>query len=195
MDHEVEMLKALASILLILGSLTFAQSAQARSHYRHHPQYSSAHHRLHQSHHARRMYHPRHRLAHHQRSMHVRRSLRAQQVSSMAEGAGQERLVSVALRHMGSRNFTGRRGPWCGFAMNAFAREAGMPTIGSGRAIDWRTYGRPSGARAGAIAVFRHHVGIVTGIIGNKLQIISGNHGGRVGVGLYSMSRVVAYRS
>ena len=192
------MLRATAAILFVLGTLTFMQAAQARTlHHQHHHQgiqnSSSGLHRVH--HHARRLPHLRKHALNRRGFQPAQAVSEIEPSSTVSPGAPQARLVRVALRHMGSRNFTGRRGPWCGFAMNAFAREAGMPTIGSGRAIDWRSYGRPTGARAGAIAVFPHHVGIVTGVVGNKVQIISGNHGGRVGLGLYSMSRVVAFRS
>lgn len=191
------MLKALGATLLIIGLSVCAQTAQARSHHRHY----SHHHRSYGSHlntphrHVVRLRSA--RRAHVSRSYHRRPMQRvaAFQSSFAPSRATQSRLVRAAMRHLGSRNFTGRRGPWCGFAMSAFAREAGLPAIRSGRAIDWRKYGRASGARVGAIAVFPHHVGVVTGVVGNKVQIVSGNHGGRVGLGLYSLSRVVAFRA
>lgn len=196
------MLNTVFAVLLVIGSMTYACSAQARSHHRHYSHHASHH--LRPSHHRRadrnsHVYRSRFRHArrHHASRGRLRFAHRLQPLSVMPveNSARNSPLVRVALRHLGSRNFTGRRGPWCGFAMNAFAREAGLPSVGSGRAIDWRNYGRPSRPHTGAIAVFRHHVGVVTGVIGNKIQLISGNHGGRVGIGLYSMSQVVAFRS
>ncbi|MBU2582630.1 MAG: hypothetical protein KJ622_13015 [Alphaproteobacteria bacterium] len=48
-------------------------------------------------------------------------------------------------------------------------------------AWNWRSYGSPSGPRVGAVVVWRHHVGIITGQAANGQWIVkSGNDGGRV---------------
>jgi uncharacterized protein (TIGR02594 family) len=80
------------------------------------------------------------------------------------------------------------------------ARKAGVePPVGYLQAKRWIGAGRRlSGPAIGAIAVItRHgggHVGIVESVEpdGNPV-IVSGNHGNRVGVGVYPKSRVLAY--
>lgn len=66
---------------------------------------------------------------------------------------------------------------WCGWWMRT--------QLGGGRqfnvAWNWRKYGRPTRPRVGAVVVWRHHVGIITGRAANGKWIIkSGNDGGRV---------------
>lgn len=50
------------------------------------------------------------------------------------------------------------------------------------------------GTRIGSIAVLRHHVGIVVGRTARGPVLLSGNHSRRVGVGVYSARRILAYR-
>jgi hypothetical protein len=48
-------------------------------------------------------------------------------------------------------------------------------------AANWRNYGRPSPPQVGAVVVWPHHVGIITGQASNGKWIVkSGNDGGRV---------------
>jgi hypothetical protein len=48
-------------------------------------------------------------------------------------------------------------------------------------ASNWRHWGRPSGARVGAVVVWAHHVGMITGRTASGQWIVkSGNDGGRV---------------
>ncbi|KUO57014.1 MAG: hypothetical protein APF80_15440 [Alphaproteobacteria bacterium BRH_c36] len=48
-------------------------------------------------------------------------------------------------------------------------------------AWNWRNYGSSSGPQVGAVVVWRHHVGIITGQAANGQWIVkSGNDGGRV---------------
>ena len=66
---------------------------------------------------------------------------------------------------------------WCGWWMRT--------QLGGGRqfnvAWNWRKYGRPTRPRVGAVVVWRHHVGIITGRAANGKRIVkSGNDGGRV---------------
>jgi hypothetical protein len=50
-------------------------------------------------------------------------------------------------------------------------------------------------AAAGAIVVFPHHVGFVVRAEGaGRIRVVSGNHGHRVGEGVYSTRRAIAYR-
>ena len=47
--------------------------------------------------------------------------------------------------------------------LNAWLRAAGLRPNRSHRAIDFASYGRASAPRIGAIAVLRHHVGLIAG--------------------------------
>lgn len=48
-------------------------------------------------------------------------------------------------------------------------------------ASNWRHWGRPSGPRVGAVVVWSHHVGMITGRTASGQWIVkSGNDGGRV---------------
>jgi hypothetical protein len=51
-----------------------------------------------------------------------------------------------------------------------------------------------SGPQVGAIAVMRHHVGVVSGVDANGNPIIvSGNHNRTVAESVYPRSRIAAY--
>lgn len=66
---------------------------------------------------------------------------------------------------------------WCGWWMRT--QLGGGPEFNV--AWNWRKYGSPSGPQIGAIVVWRHHVGIITGRAANGKWIVkSGNDGGRV---------------
>jgi uncharacterized protein (TIGR02594 family) len=108
-------------------------------------------------------------------------------------------LVAEARKYMGT-NPTSRKRLWCATFMNFILAKAGYAGTGSDAARSFVSYGRRiREPRIGAIAVLTRgknggHVGIVTGIdqTGNPI-ILSGNHGRKVGEGVYSRSRVIAY--
>jgi uncharacterized protein (TIGR02594 family) len=107
--------------------------------------------------------------------------------------------VSEARRWIGS-NPTDRDTLWCARFMNFVLERTGYQGTGSDAAKSFASYGqRVSGPQVGAIAVMTRgksggHVGIVSGVdpSGNPI-IISGNHGHRVGEGVYPRGRVYAY--
>jgi uncharacterized protein (TIGR02594 family) len=108
-------------------------------------------------------------------------------------------LVSEARKYLGT-NPTARKKLWCATFMNFVLAKTGYAGTNSDAARSFAQYGhRISSPRVGAIAVLTRgksggHVGVVTGIDahGNPI-IISGNHGHRVGEGIYPASRVIAY--
>jgi uncharacterized protein (TIGR02594 family) len=120
------------------------------------------------------------------------------QQSSFAGSAEPAALVDEARRWIGT-NPTGKPRLWCARFMNFILGRLGLQGTGSDLAMSFRHYGRSiSGPQVGAIAVLARrgggHVGVVSGIDANGNPIIiSGNHGRRVGEGIYSRSRVVAY--
>jgi hypothetical protein len=75
------------------------------------------------------------------------------------------------------RSVGGRPRAWCGWWMRT--QLGGGPEYNL--AANWRHYGRPSGPRVGAVVVWPHHVGIITGRAGNGQWVVkSGNDGNRV---------------
>jgi uncharacterized protein (TIGR02594 family) len=103
-------------------------------------------------------------------------------------------LVHVASRYLGRGNFTHVRGPWCAAAVGRWLEVAGYRRLRSLRAADYARYGRPSGPAPGAIAVMRHHVGIVVGVTRRGPLILSGNHSHRVALSVYAPRKILAYR-
>jgi hypothetical protein len=66
---------------------------------------------------------------------------------------------------------------WCGWWMRT--QLGGGPAFNL--AWNWRHYGSPTTPQVGAVVVWRHHVGIITGQAGNGQWVVkSGNDGGRV---------------
>lgn len=102
-------------------------------------------------------------------------------------------LISSMRSEMGT-NPTGWRNRWCAY----YLRTKLPATVASkvdNRAISFLNL-RRVGKEVGAIAVMRNHVGVVEGFDshGNPI-IISGNHSRRVGRGVYSSGRILAYVS
>jgi hypothetical protein len=71
----------------------------------------------------------------------------------------------------------GRPARWCGWWMRT--QKGGGPELNL--ASNWRHWGRPSGPRVGAVVVWSHHVGMITGrTAGGEWIVKSGNDGGAV---------------
>lgn len=120
------------------------------------------------------------------------------QYSGTAVQVGSTALVAEARRWIGT-NPTGKARLWCARFINFVLERVGYHGTGSDLAMSFRHYGRAiSAPQVGAIAVLLRrgggHVGIVSAVDANgNPVIISGNHGHRVGEGVYSRARVVAY--
>ncbi len=70
-----------------------------------------------------------------------------------------------------------RPGKWCGWWMRT--QLGGGPAYNL--AWNWSRYGSATSPQVGAVVVWRHHVGIITGQASNGQWIVkSGNDGGRV---------------
>jgi hypothetical protein len=75
------------------------------------------------------------------------------------------------------RDLGGRPGAWCGWWMRT--QLGGGPEYNL--AANWRRWGSPARAQVGAVVVWPHHVGIITGQNAKGQWIVkSGNDGGRV---------------
>jgi hypothetical protein len=88
-----------------------------------------------------------------------------------------------------SGGYSGGLGPrpvqWCGWYMRSLL--GGGPDFNV--AANWRRYGSPADAQVGAVVVWDHHVGLITGRAANGEWIVkSGNWSGRVHEGPRSIS-------
>jgi uncharacterized protein (TIGR02594 family) len=104
-------------------------------------------------------------------------------------------VVAAAERYRGT-NPTGWSHQWCAAFANLVLERTGHRGSGSAAARSFAHYGSPApGPVPGAIIVFPHHVGFVIGVAGpGRVRVVSGNHGHRVGDGIYSTRSVIAYR-
>jgi hypothetical protein len=104
-------------------------------------------------------------------------------------------LLSVAKGYLGHRRFAGMPRAWCAASPRKFLREGGYSVTGTdNRAISFARYGRPTSPHVGAVAVLRHHVGIVAGFTRSGVVLLSGNHGRGAAYGLYAARKIVAFR-
>lgn len=106
-------------------------------------------------------------------------------------------LVKKAVMYAGT-NPVGWSHNWCGAFLDKVLTEAGYHP-GGNLARGYASYGYPTHARVGAIAVMAHHVGIVAEVGPGYVTLVSGNHSGKsghrtVGVGRYATSRVLTFR-
>ncbi|WP_409561488.1 hypothetical protein RLW55_05750 [Hyphomicrobium sp. B1] len=89
----------------------------------------------------------------------------------------QRHYSSGRRRYASAGGVGGRPRAWCGWWMRT--QLGGGPEYNL--AANWRHYGRPSGPRVGAVVVWPHHVGMITGRSANGQWIVkSGNDGNRV---------------
>jgi hypothetical protein len=106
-------------------------------------------------------------------------------------------LVALAMRYDG-KNPTGWSHNWCAHYLDMVLQEAGYPS-GGNLARGYASYGKPTPARVGAIAVMPNHVGVVAFVGDDYVLLVSGNHAGNsghrtVGLGRYAMSRITTFR-
>ena len=87
---------------------------------------------------------------------------------------GRGKVLPMQARHSGVGPRPRR---WCGWWMRT--QRGGGPEFNL--AWNWTRYGRPTTPQVGAVVVWRHHVGEITGQASNGMWIVrSGNDGGRV---------------
>jgi hypothetical protein len=84
---------------------------------------------------------------------------------------------SAQIQVKGSTGLGARPARWCGWWMRS--QKGGGPELNLAR--NWAHWGNPSGPKVGAVVVWSHHVGMITGRTANGQWIVkSGNDGGRV---------------
>jgi len=87
----------------------------------------------------------------------------------------------------------GRPRAWCGWWLG---RHLGIGDRKLWLARNWASVGRSAGGpRLGAVVVWRHHVGIITGRAGGKWVVKSGNDGHAVRERPRSVSGAIAFRA
>jgi len=81
---------------------------------------------------------------------------------------------------------------WCGCWLG---HHLGIARRDLWLARNWAHVGKPAGGpRVGAIVVWRHHVGKITAVSGNRIRVLSGNDGRAVRDRWRSVRGVIAYR-
>lgn len=81
---------------------------------------------------------------------------------------------------------------WCGCFL---VKHLGLSDRSLWVARNWARVGRASSLHVGAIVVWRHHVGKVTAIEGNRIRVLSGNDGRRVRDRWRSPAGIIAVRA
>ena len=100
------------------------------------------------------------------------------------------RVKHIARR--GRAHAGGRPRAWCGWWLG---NHLGMANRNLWLARNWASVGRNAGGpRVGAIVVWRHHVGIITGRAGGKWIVKSGNDGNAVRERPRSIAGAIAFR-
>jgi len=98
-------------------------------------------------------------------------------------------------RTYASRIYGGRTGgrprAWCGWFMRTLFGGGAEYNL----AANWAHRGSPSRPRVGAIVVWRHHVGVITGGSPGSWVVKSGNYGGRVAEVRMSTRGAIAFRT
>lgn len=126
------------------------------------------------------------------RSSYAQRSTRAERNASTSRSARSTRATRSTRAARAARNSGGsfetasltggggvgpRPRAWCGWWMRT--QLGGGPAYNL--AWNWRNYGSPTTPHVGAVVVWRHHVGMITGQASNGQWIVkSGNDSGRV---------------
>jgi len=85
----------------------------------------------------------------------------------------------------------GRPSAWCGWWLG---HHLGMLDRRLWLARNWASVGRAASAQIGAIVVWSHHVGIITGRNGSQWVVKSGNDGHRVRERARSVAGAIAFR-
>ena len=92
-------------------------------------------------------------------------------------GSTRSHYVSRGHSTRSSHASGARPARWCGWWMRT--QKGGGAELNL--AHNWKNWGRPSGPRVGAVVVWSHHVGMITGRTASGQWIVkSGNDGGRV---------------
>jgi hypothetical protein len=96
---------------------------------------------------------------------------------SYAHKSTRKAAPSIQVKATAAAGVGPRPARWCGWWMRT--QKGGGPELNLAR--NWKSWGRPSGPQVGAVVVWSHHVGMITGrTAGGQWIVKSGNDGGRV---------------
>jgi hypothetical protein len=123
----------------------------------------------------------------------------AQSEPSFAWGGGSD-VVAEAVRYVGSGKLTALPGAWCADAVNVWLRAIGKPPLASRMAGAALSYGPRGSGQPGDLAVFMgrrgaYHVGVVVASLGDRVEVVSGNWGHRVGRAVVSRRSLIFVRT
>ena len=109
-------------------------------------------------------------------------------------------LAIEAARYVGSGKFTSLPGAWCADAVNVWLRATGRPPLASRMAGAALSYGPRGNGAPGDLAVFMgrrgaYHVGVVVASLGDRVEVVSGNWGHRVGRAVASRRSLIFVRT
>jgi hypothetical protein len=96
---------------------------------------------------------------------------------SYAHKTSRKPSAQLQVKASASARVGPRPARWCGWWMRT--QKGGGAELNLAR--NWANWGRPSGPRVGAVVVWSHHVGMITGRSASGQWIVkSGNDGGQV---------------
>ena len=173
----------------VAATFVFAQSAQAREHYRHH-RYHAAHFVRHYSPPGRGGYAAQNMFADHGQSDFSKNYATQNYLGQnyLDKGYPQRSAYSGQIgAHIG-----GRPAAWCGWEMRQLV--SGDPGPAFNLARNWAHWGQAGPAGVGAVVVWSHHVGKIVGQEGGEWIIESGNDGNRVRTRPRSIAGAIAIR-
>jgi hypothetical protein len=159
--------------------VVFAQSAQAREHYRHHRHYA-AHFARHYSSHGR--------------GDDAAQNMFAEQGPNYFGQNYSDQIYPQRSAYGGQigAHIGGRPAAWCGWEMRQLV--SGDPGPAFNLARNWARWGQTGPAGVGAVVVWPHHVGKIVGQEGGEWIVESGNDGNRVRTRPRSIAGAIAIR-
>jgi hypothetical protein len=183
----------------VAAMFVFAQSAQARGHYRHHRYYAA--HVRHYSPPGGGDYAAQNMFAEHRRGyfgqgdfaenypdqVYPQRSAQVYPRRSARVYPQRSAYGGQIRTHIG-----GRPAAWCGWEMRQLV--SGDPGPAFNLARNWAHWGQAGPAGVGAVVVWSHHVGKIVGQEGGEWIIESGNDGNRVRTRPRSIAGAIAIR-
>jgi hypothetical protein len=122
-------------------------------------------------------HYPRKSDAHHTRKSYAAAPHRARKAYARSSSRKTTAGLRVKASASASVGLGARPARWCGWWMRT--QKGGGPELNLAR--NWAHWGRPSGPQVGAVVVWPHHVGMITGRTATGQWIVkSGNDGGQV---------------
>ena len=173
----------------VAATFVFAQSAQAREHYRHHRHYAP--------HFARHYSSP--GLGDQRRGEYAEQNMFAENArSDFGQNYSSQNYSDQIYPQRSSyggqigAHIGGRPAAWCGWEMRQLV--SGDPGPAFNLARNWARWGQAGPAGVGAVVVWPHHVGKIVGQEGGEWIVESGNDGNRVRTRPRSIAGAIAIR-